>query len=826
MSHPPVWTRIHRRLGRELAVRRHARFDAVLLRRAAAGELSDEETERIAARIGRKPRDEDERGLVLSRAPASLKDAWRRLTPAGPAQAIDAAQGLIADRITLFGVPFPLADPSAWHRDLSTWHRDISIRQRAGSGGSQWPLKPHRQIQLVGPRAPGDVRMQWEAARFHHGLLLGRGYLASGDRAYADAFRRQVDAFLAGNPPFRGIHWAVGMEVAIRAAAWILALEFLRGAAPLTHEWCRAMVRHLLLHGLFLETHIERHPLGFTTNHTLADYAGLAVLGRAFAGSSAGERWRKLAAEGLEVCLGEQVLPGGAHAEGSLAYERFVLEASLVAALCLDREQAAPLRPGIHALARHLRAVTLASGLPFIGDGDDSFFPPFACVSFADWDPFDPEAVLQVAAHWCADPSLGGRPQTEEPALWLGAEVGRGAPTTNVPETEAPSTTEPETTAPETVGPGTTEAATTAPETAGPGTTEPSTVEPETVGPGTTAPVTTASARPETMEGCIRFSAGPFTGLLIARGSGEQWLPTHGHNDLLSIVLEVNGVPLLIDPGTGAYTLEPQLRHALRSTAAHSTLQIDEREQSPIDARRLFEGPAAVPGGLSWSAGLNSHAGPTSRGGPPPPAGLGPQAGPTLPAGLSPQAGSTSPAGLSPQAGSTPHAGLPIEAWHDGFGPEIRHMRRISWAGDCLWIEDRLGEVPAKGGEASSRRSEVSDDAPHTSTLRFRLAPELTLRGVEPPAGIPGLVLPPGMVASSELVDSQGDVPASCVRFEVHGGEVEFLLLRPEKALWQIGSGATSRRYGRWQEAPILQSQWSGPLPHRWVVGIRYRHPV
>ena len=102
MSHPPVWTRIHRRLGRELAVRRHARFDAVLLRRAAAGALSDEETERIAARIGRKPCDEDERGLVLSRAPASLKDAWRRLTPAGPAQAIDAARELIGDRITPF----------------------------------------------------------------------------------------------------------------------------------------------------------------------------------------------------------------------------------------------------------------------------------------------------------------------------------------------------------------------------------------------------------------------------------------------------------------------------------------------------------------------------------------------------------------------------------------------------------------------------------------------------------------------------------------------------------------------------------------------------
>jgi hypothetical protein len=54
----------------------------------------------------------------------------------------------------------------------------------------------------------------------------------------------------------------------------------------------------------------------------------------------------------------------------------------------------------------------------------------------------------------------------------------------------------------------------------------------------------------------------------------------HAHADALSMTLTIDGLPLLIDPGTGSYTVDPQLRDRLRSTASHNTLELDGRPQS------------------------------------------------------------------------------------------------------------------------------------------------------------------------------------------------------------------------------------------------------
>jgi hypothetical protein len=54
----------------------------------------------------------------------------------------------------------------------------------------------------------------------------------------------------------------------------------------------------------------------------------------------------------------------------------------------------------------------------------------------------------------------------------------------------------------------------------------------------------------------------------------------HAHADALSLTLSIGGVPLLIDPGTGCYTTDAELRDQLRSTALHNTLTLDDRPQS------------------------------------------------------------------------------------------------------------------------------------------------------------------------------------------------------------------------------------------------------
>lgn len=69
---------------------------------------------------------------------------------------------------------------------------------------------------------------------------------------------------------------------------------------------------------------------------------------------------------------------------------------------------------------------------------------------------------------------------------------------------------------------------------------------------------------------------------------GVGGLGSHAHNDQLSFELCLDGVPVISDPGSYLYTADPAARNAFRGTAAHATLQVDGREQNPIDPELLF----------------------------------------------------------------------------------------------------------------------------------------------------------------------------------------------------------------------------------------------
>jgi hypothetical protein len=72
--------------------------------------------------------------------------------------------------------------------------------------------------------------------------------------------------------------------------------------------------------------------------------------------------------------------------------------------------------------------------------------------------------------------------------------------------------------------------------------------------------------------------AGPLGYLAIA---------AHGHADALAFTLSVCGQPILVDPGTFSYRAMPW-RHYFRSTAAHNTVVVDDRDQSEFGGSFLW----------------------------------------------------------------------------------------------------------------------------------------------------------------------------------------------------------------------------------------------
>jgi uncharacterized heparinase superfamily protein len=76
---------------------------------------------------------------------------------------------------------------------------------------------------------------------------------------------------------------------------------------------------------------------------------------------------------------------------------------------------------------------------------------------------------------------------------------------------------------------------------------------------------------------------------------------SHGHNDALSIEVSAGGRAYIVDPGTYVYSGDLQQRHEFRSTAYHSTVQIDGREQNTTDLHMPFViGNEAKPRVLEW----------------------------------------------------------------------------------------------------------------------------------------------------------------------------------------------------------------------------------
>lgn len=70
----------------------------------------------------------------------------------------------------------------------------------------------------------------------------------------------------------------------------------------------------------------------------------------------------------------------------------------------------------------------------------------------------------------------------------------------------------------------------------------------------------------------VIFDCGPI-------GMGGKELATHGHSDLLSFTMSVEGEPIVTDPGSGTYTENKEIRNYLRSTSGHNTVTIDDRDQ-------------------------------------------------------------------------------------------------------------------------------------------------------------------------------------------------------------------------------------------------------
>lgn len=392
-----------------------------------------------------------------------------------------------------------------------------------------WSRVNHRELGL-------DPKWIWEPARHQGVVALARAWRLTGDDRFADGAVRHIRGWIAQCPPGRGIHWRSGLELGIRLISWAFALEFLRGAAALTTdvraEVLGAVAAHL--------DHLERYPSRYSSanNHLIGEAAGLAVGGLCFPEIPGASRRAAHGVAELAEALGAQVLPDGVDAEQAVGYHGFVLELGLAVVACL-RRLGGPVPPEIDRALTGIAGfmATLASDgltLPRIGDEDEGLG--------IDLGPELDEAArlrfrLRATAALLGADLPRVAPGTDEPTIWL---AGRAA-------AEAIAS------------------------------------RPERLPGGAVYPhggYVVLRSRPAPVgEVRVVFDAGPL---------GLPPMAAHGHADLLAVCMSVAGREVLIDPGTFTYFGDGAWRDYGRSTAAHSTVRVDGREQAETAGRFMW----------------------------------------------------------------------------------------------------------------------------------------------------------------------------------------------------------------------------------------------
>ena len=411
--------------------------------------------------------------------------------------------------------------------------------------GYVWPLDYHADINLI--RGDGsDVRVLWELNRLGHFVMLARAYFITNDERYSAEFFSQLRSWHEQNPYGRGANWTCAMEVALRVMNLIAAFHVFRHSPQFDHDSLELLLRLFQEHGDYICAHLEFSHLA-TSNHYLSDLAGMTWLGYFLLEYRDSEYWGNVGFVSMLEEMDKQVLADGADYEASTGYHRFVLELFLYSFLfCQLNEEDLEQKcwSKLHQMLIYVRSYLRPDGFaPLIGDTDSGQVLPMH-QRRAD----DHAYLLAIGAVVFKDPGL--KIDTAEPPeelFWiLGAEGVRAFQEMTSSNRYAVSQAFPH-------------------------------------------------------AGTYIMREGDLYLCFNASGAGINGRGSHGHNDVLSIEVSAGGRAIIVDPGTYVYSADLAKRHEFRSTAYHSTVQIDGLEQNTIRVNTPFViGNEANPHVLEW----------------------------------------------------------------------------------------------------------------------------------------------------------------------------------------------------------------------------------
>jgi hypothetical protein len=423
-----------------------------------------------------------------------------------------AAELTLSGRFSALGVTWPQRTTTELF-PAQLWRLD-PVTGQLWPGADQYcfdvPYRHERQL--------GDIKYVWELNRLQFLQPLAAHALLASDAASVAAIETAIASWYAANPPFRGLGWNSGIELALRAIALLVVVSLVGDRLSAD---CRGQIGSIL-HATAVW--LKRYPSRFSSanNHLIAELAGEFLIAEAMPGLPFASDMAASARDKLVEEAGRQILADGVPAEQSPTYGAFSAEFLLTCCVVArDAGRAFPAAVGerLSAFADFIGWIALPDAtVPAVGDDDEGRVVTLGAL--------EPGYAVSVARAIGAYVGKAGVPAGEDD--FRGLLLGQ------------------------------------------------------------------AAAQPQAPRGLKSFVAGGYSvvketiggrnvSLLFDHGPlGYLSIAAHGHADALAVTLAVDGMPVLVDPGTYLYHSGGAWRDRFRGTAAHNTLILSGTDQSTI----------------------------------------------------------------------------------------------------------------------------------------------------------------------------------------------------------------------------------------------------
>ncbi len=400
------------------------------------------------------------------------------------------------------------------------WHADPDL-------GPLWPATVMDDADAV-RRVQADVKLVWEVNRMQYLAVLAAACAYENDPRYgivcADTVTRWIDA----NPHPLGVNWSSNLEVAMRTLAWVWTLQILLPFHEIEEHALKRWLACLRLHRDHLATNLSVYT--DPTNHLIGEAAALAVVSMFVPEWPDSESMTARALEVLDREFVRQVDEDGWDREQSTSYQRFVSDFALQVLACAKNSGVA-VPPGLDKRTKkmvHATSVWLGTQgtVPQIGDTDGARGIPFFTDDFWNFE----EAVALGESVSEGRPTAARSGALYESAVWLAAGgVGEAVVPQKARTSQSPRST-----------------------MAGGG-------------------YAILRDRADVDGARLIFDCGPL---------GLMPHATHGHADMLAVLVETGGSRILSDSGTYAYYDADGRRNTFRSTRTHNTIEVGGMDQA------------------------------------------------------------------------------------------------------------------------------------------------------------------------------------------------------------------------------------------------------